>query len=302
MTFTAFLLIFGSAVTHATWNLLAKKRKMGLAFYAIICTMGALIWGHVQFWTPVKIFSLPPSFWGVIAGTVFFDIFYGVGIILIYKKMEMASAYPVMRSLPIVLTALFTTLLGLGNPLTWTAATGFLIVFTGALLMPLSRFSDFKPSQYWNKTSFLLLMAAMGTTGYTIFDSLGVKLIAKHYPEVSNAVRSMTYYSTRGIALSLFFWLVVLCVKEDREEAKEFFREKDFMPVVAGCFSSTTYILVLLAMNFVSNVSYVQVFRQLGLPVGMFAGVFFLKEKCTLTKIVGVSLILGGLTLSVLKF
>ncbi|MBR2904572.1 MAG: hypothetical protein IKC08_01615, partial [Lentisphaeria bacterium] len=113
MTFTAFLLIFGSAVTHATWNLLAKKRKMGLAFYAIICTMGALIWCHTQFWTPVKVFSLPPAFWGIIAGTVFFDIFYGVGIILIYKKMEMASAYPVMRSLPIVLTALFTTLLGL---------------------------------------------------------------------------------------------------------------------------------------------------------------------------------------------
>ena len=63
MTFTAFLLIFGSAVTHATWNLLAKKRKMGLAFYAIICTMGALIWAHVQFWTPVKVFSLPPAFW-----------------------------------------------------------------------------------------------------------------------------------------------------------------------------------------------------------------------------------------------
>ena len=95
---------------------------------------------------------------------------------------------------------------------------------------------------------------------------------------------------------------MVLCVKEDREEAKEFFRTKDFMPLIAGCFSSTTYILVLLAMNFVSNVAYVQVFRQLGLPVGMFAGVFFLKEKCTATKIVGVSLILGGLTLSVLKF
>lgn len=302
MTFTAFLLIFGSTVTHATWNLLAKKRKMGLAFYAIICSMGALIWAHVQFWTPIKVFSLPAEFWYYIAGTVFFDTFYGVGIILIYKKMEMASAYPVMRSLPIVLTALFTTLIGLGKPLTPLAALGFLIVFAGALFMPLSRFSDFKPSQYWNRNSFLLLMAAMGTTGYTIFDSLGVKCIGKHFPLVSNTVRSLTYYSLRGIALSLFFWLIVLCVKEDRNEAKKFFTTKDFMPLVAGCFSSTTYILVLLAMNFVSNVSYVQVFRQLGLPVGMFAGIFILKEKCTLTKIVGVSLILGGLTLSVLKF
>lgn len=302
MTFTAFLLIFSSAVTHATWNLLAKKRKMGLAFYAVLCTMGAVIWSHVQFWTPVKIFSLPGEFWAVLAGTIAFDTLYGVSITVIYKKMEMASAYPVMRSLPIVFTALFTTLFGLGDPLTRTAIFGFLIVFAGALLMPLATFADFKLTQYENKGTLLLLAAALGTTGYTIFDSLGVKIVAKCFPEVSKTVCSLTYYSLRGIVLSLCFWGVTLCFREDRKEAKEFFMAKNLTPLVASLFSSSTYILVLLAMNFVTNVSYVQVFRQLGLPVGMFAGVFFLKEKCTLTKVTGVILILGGLVLSTLKF
>ena len=58
--------------------------------------------------------------------------------------------------------------------------------------------------------------------------------------------------------------------------------------------------LVLIAMNFVTNVSYVQAFRQIGLLIGMLEGIFILKEKCTVPKIVGITLILSGLVLSVL--
>ena len=65
-------------------------------------------------------------------------------------------------------------------------------------------------------------------------------------------------------------------------------------------FASLTYILVLIAMNFVTNVSYVQVFRQIGLILGLAMGIFILKEKCTVTKVVGVALILIGLALTVI--
>ena len=61
-----------------------------------------------------------------------------------------------------------------------------------------------------------------------------------------------------------------------------------------------TYILVLLAMNYVSNVSYVQGLRQLGLVIGMPEGVLILKERCTLTRVVGITLIVSGLVLTVL--
>ena len=65
---------------------------------------------------------------------------------------------------------------------------------------------------------------------------------------------------------------------------------------------SMTYTTVLIAMNYVDNVSYVQVFRQLGLIFGMAGGIFILKERFTFPKLIGVVLILSGLALTVLKY
>ncbi len=69
---------------------------------------------------------------------------------------------------------------------------------------------------------------------------------------------------------------------------------------LAGAIASATYVLVLLSMNYVTNVTYVSVFRQLGLPIGMLMGVVLLKEKCPPVKWVGVVLILTGLTVAIL--
>ena len=71
--------------------------------------------------------------------------------------------------------------------------------------------------------------------------------------------------------------------------------------ILAEILGSFSYALVLLAINYVTNVSYVQVLRQLGLPIGMGLGVLILKERCTVTKILGVILILSGLAISVFK-
>ena len=64
---------------------------------------------------------------------------------------------------------------------------------------------------------------------------------------------------------------------------------------MAGVFISLAYGLVLLAMCHVTNVSFVQAFRQMSLPLGVLAGILFLKESCTAGKIAGTALIVGGL-------
>ena len=53
-------------------------------------------------------------------------------------------------------------------------------------------------------------------------------------------------------------------------------------------------------MGFVTNVSFVQAFRQLSLPLGVFAGIVFLKESPAKPKLLGVALIVLGLILTVL--
>ena len=51
-------------------------------------------------------------------------------------------------------------------------------------------------------------------------------------------------------------------------------------------------------MGFVTNVSFVQVFRQMSLPLGVLAGIFLLKERCPPVKLAGISLVLLGLLLT----
>ena len=301
MTLTAFILIVLSAGLHASWNMVARKNRMTVPFYAVICTTAMLFWIHVQFWTPVTIWKMPGQFWLMLYASVCSDVIYCLGLMQIYKRMEMATAYPVMRALPIILTALATFVLGWGKPLTALSCIGFLIVFSGALLMPLNSFSDFKLSNYLNLNMLFILVVACGTTGYTIFDSQAQQVLKGCIPDISAPIRSLTYYSTRGMALSSTLWIVCLPFKSTRHDVLAFRDRKLLLQgMLAGLFASFSYTLVLCAMNYVTNVSYVQVFRQLGLPIGMCLGVLILKERCTLNKVVGLILILAGLAVSVI--
>ncbi len=300
MSFLAFILIFASAVTHVLWNLIAKKDHMSMGFYACLCTFGALAWCHVQFWTPVEIWKLPVTFWLCMAGVVASEFLYCCGLTLTYRKLDMVTAYPLVRAFPILLTALITSLTGLGTHLSWQACTGFAVVFAGVLLIPLAKLSDFSLRQYCRTSTLLVLMAAGGTTGYTVLDSLAQQILRENAgPEIVSTVISMSYYSTRSITLASCMWCATLCFRSGREVIRQIWRDRNWHVIVAGICGSSTYVLVLVAMNFVTNVAYVQTFRQLGLPVGMLGGVLILKEKSAPVKWVGVALILSGLAFSV---
>ena len=142
MTVTAFVLIVLSAGLHASWNMVAKRNRMTIPFYTLITLTATLIWIHVMVWTPVAVLGLPLKFWLMLFASVSFEAVYCAGMMQTYKRMEMATAYPIMRALPIILTALATNMLGWGKALGPFSCLGFLIVFIVALLMPLDSFSE----------------------------------------------------------------------------------------------------------------------------------------------------------------
>ncbi|MBE6358182.1 MAG: hypothetical protein E7057_02915 [Lentisphaerae bacterium] len=305
MTWTAFFLIITSATLHASWNMLAKKYHMTLPFYAVICTTAMMMWLHVQFWTPVPIWSMSWQFWASVAGSVCSDaLLYCGALVMVYRLMDMSSAYPMMRSLPLLLTVGVTAIFGMGKPLTACAVCGMVLVFLGCMSMPLKKFSDFDIRCYFKKNMFFVLLAACGTTGYTVFDSLSQDIMKAAVVDagmsISKPVLSLSYYSTRGIVLSSTLMVLAWGIPRQRKHFKEMWKECKWAPFAAGIFASLTYVLVLISMNYVDNVSYVQVFRQLGMLIGLLAGIFVLKEKGSLPKYVGGVLIVTGLILSVL--
>lgn len=300
MTIFAFLLIVFSAGLHASWNLLAKRSTMSVAFYAVICMTAASFWLHTQFWTPVNVPGLPWLFFLYVLCSITSDLCYCLGLVRAYRTMEMSTAYPMMRSLPLLLTAAVTSLAGWGAPLTPLALLGMGIVFVGCLMMPMKDFSSFQWKDYLSSKMFFIFLVACGTTGYTIFDSQAQHVLREVYPDLAKPVVSMTFYSTRGICLSTLMGLAVLLIPGEKKNFAKFFKERDWKPFAAGAFASLTYITVLMAMNYVTNVSYVQVFRQLGLIFGLLGGIFILKERPTLPKFIGVALIITGLVITVL--
>lgn len=300
MSLFAFLLIVFSAGLHATWNLLAKRSTMSVAFYAVICMTAASFWLHVQLWTPVDVPHLPKLFFVYVLGSITFDLCYCLGLVRAYRTMEMSTAYPMMRSLPLLLTAAVTSLSGWGAPLTPLALLGMGIVFVGCMMMPMKDFSSFKWKDYLSSRMFFIFLVACGTTGYTIFDNQAQHVLREAYPDLAKPVVSMTFYSTRGICLSTLMGIAVLLFPGEKKNFAAFFKERNWMPFAAGAFASLTYITVLMAMNYVTNVSYVQVFRQLGLIFGLLGGIFILKERPSLPKFIGVALIISGLIITVL--
>jgi drug/metabolite transporter (DMT)-like permease len=300
MSLAAFIMIALSACSHATWNLLAKKSTMTFAFYTAICLTCTMIWLHTQFWTSVEVLALPWRFWLFTWLSVASDMTYLLGLIYAYRKMEISTAYPMMRALPLPLTALLTLLFGIGSKLSVYALTGMAIVFAGCLLIPLKQLSHFKLRNYLNSSMIFILVVACGTTGYTLCDKLAQGAMATAVTGLPKPMVALTYYSTRGICLASALLLVTFSVPVIRQDFLDFFRKRNYMPVLAGLFASMTYVLVLLAMNYVSNVSFVQVFRQIGLIFGVAGGVIFFKESLTLPKLLGMGLIFTGLVISVL--
>jgi uncharacterized membrane protein len=64
---------------------------------------------------------------------------------------------------------------------------------------------------------------------------------------------------------------------------------------LTGFLITSTYGLVLLAMNYASNVSYIAAFRQLSIPLAAILGFIVQKEPATLPKLVGIMLVFSGL-------
>ena len=300
MSFLAFLLIVFSAGLHASWNLIAKRSSMSVAFYTVICMTSALLWLHMQFWTPVAVWHLPRLFFFYLICSVFCGLCYSLALVRAYRTMEMSTAYPMMRALPLLIVAAVTSLPGWGKPLTMLAHFGMAIVFVGCLVMPLSDFSHFKIRNYLNANMFYILVVAGGTAGYTLFDSQAQGVLRAAYPDLAKPLVSMTFYSTRGIFMTTLMSLAVLAIPGERVNFVNFFKKREWTPFLAGLIASLTYVTVLMAMNYVTNVSYVQVFRQLGLVFGLLGGIVILKERCTAPKITGVALIITGLIITVL--
>ncbi|NLZ62860.1 MAG: hypothetical protein GX902_03530 [Lentisphaerae bacterium] len=295
MTLTAFFLILVSAFLHAGWNFISKKSVPSLAFYSLSCGTAALLWLLPFLASDFSCARMSGRFWLLTGTSIFFEILYVAGLAYSYRLSDISLVYPLARALPLLLTAAVTAVFNLGSrQMGPQELLGMGIVFCGCLMMPLQRFRDFRLSSYCNIVIVFILLAAIGTTGYTVVDSVAMAEIQAVYQRQSITLSiAYLFFIEAGIALGT--GLLAVCRRSERQEFSRLVRLKS--PFLTGICSSSAYVLILLSMNFVSNVCYVQAFRQISLPLGVLAGILILKESHGLPKILGTTLIVLGLLL-----
>ena len=258
----------------------------------------ALIWFGFFLHSGIPCSALPGRFWRILAFSWFGEMLYCIGLAYGYRRGDISLVYPLGRSLPVLLTAAVTISFGLGKTPDAFALGGMALISIGCLFLPLKSFREFHWKTYCTPLLFFVLLIAAGVTVYTIFDSEAAKIL-KELPDNhdSRLVTSLFYLFLVESGLAAVLGLFVLTQKQERAEFKRLFLKTPW-PHITGVFSSSAYALILLAMPLVTNVSYIQAFRQMSLPLGVLAGVFILKEACGQVKLFGIILIVIGLIAS----
>ena len=294
MTLTAFVLIFFSVFLHAAWNTISKSVKPSMAFYLIMTVTAMLIWLPFLIFGKWNPFDMPLRFWLLMLFSIIGEVVYMLGLARAYSKSDISLVYPVARALPVLMVPAVTLIFGLGSKTPdWNAYLGMLVITIGCLVMPLKKFSDFSLKPYCNSVIGFIVLAAVGTTMYTILDSITVAMVQEQMGRKNMLdIFSLLFFVEGGLTVGEL--MVVAFDKKERRILKTLVF-KSIYPELAGCCSSCAYALILLAMGYVTNVSYLQAFRQMSLPVGFFAGLFILKEKGSMPKYVGMFLIFAGL-------
>ena len=291
-------LLILSALIHALWNLISKRDHPTLAYFLAANNFGVLfvIPFVLPFWDLVII--LPPLVWTCILCSGFFLTVYMAGLAGAYQAGDMSIAYPLARALPVLFVTAATWILDLGKPVSIGFLAGAILVVIGCFMLPMRPGYRFKLRNYINVSCMMAVLAAAGISGYTMVDHEALRYL-RNLPATpfSSVTATLVYMALEAVSCSFWMMIFVLMRGSERRYFKEVMDRYKISAALTGGGIYLTYGLVLLAMNYVSNVSYVAAFRQLSIPLGAVLGMAVLREPAYSVKIFGILVVFSGLVL-----
>jgi len=298
MTLIALVLLLISAFTHAGWNFILKKEHPTVSFFLPAHVIGEVFVLPILPFYWHKIPLIPPSVWLFMVISGFFLALYMTALAGAYRTGDMSIAYPLARSLPVIIVTLGTIFLGKGHEISGLFIIGMMMVVGGCLLLPMKALGDFRSRNYLNLSCMLAVLAAMGISVYTMVDDEALRQL-RQLPGMPFTPLNATlvYIVLEGISVSFWVGLFVFASSKERKSLIEVLRSYKGAATLTGIGIFLTYGLVLASMNYVTNVSYVAAFRQLSIPLGALFGIVLLKEPRYGPKVLGAALIFVGLVL-----
>ena len=298
MTTTAAILLLISAFTHAGWNFISKKEHPTQAFYLVANTIGVICILPILIYYRGFVHFVPSSVWVIVVLSGFFLAAYLEALAGAYRAGDISIAYPLARSLPVILVFLLTLIPGKGQPLSAWFLIGIIIIVAGCIILPLKAMGEFQLRRYINKCCFLAVLAAAGIAAYTVADDVALRHLRELPGKPMGPIEgTLIYMVLEGISCSLWQGLFVLLSSRERQYMPEVLQSYRGAAATTGVGIYLGWGLVLISMNFVTNISYVAAFRQLSIPLGAMFGMLFLKEPRYRPKLIGIVAIFIGLVL-----
>ena len=294
----AVALVVVSAFLHAAWNFHGKSRHPSAAFFLIATAAGALALLPVLLFFVPALATIPARVWALLVLTGFFLAIYYTALATAYKVGDMSLAYPLARSLPVIFATIVTLTFGLGGRIGEVALLGFALIVIGCVLLPMKRLGELRLKHYLNGCCLLAVLAAVGTAGYSITDDSALDTL-RDLPgkPLTTVTAPLLYIALQSLTSSLWLALFLVPFRVQRRQIAEVLRTAKLSAALMGTLIWFTYTLVLAAMAFAENVSYIVALRQLSIPIGAVLAIVLLKEPCPRAKALGLAVMLMGLVL-----
>lgn len=313
MSLIAILLISVSAIAHASWNFLGKRQNSSATYFWLASLAATLLLAPALVYHAAMFPKIPLSVWLYLGLAGLFQTTYYIGLANAYQQGDLSVAYPLARAIPVLLIAAIRLAIG-SQQIQPAGLVGMAAVATGCLLIPLPGFSSLRPAHFLNRCSLFALLAAVGTTGYTLVDDQALRILRSIFllPQanlvaLNNTQITIFYIGLESLATTLALGIYIVMVPQERKQLSQVLHPhrtqqpenslpfSTWLAAVSGVIITGAYALVLGAMAYVRDVSYVSAFRQLSIPLGALLGLLIQKEPAYPPRIAGLGLIVSGL-------
>ncbi len=282
MTTVAFVLVIGSAISHATWNFLVKRSNDKSAF---LWSLGIV--SFAVFLLPAAVFAWVDGIGarGLMFGAVsaLLHGVYGLALSRSYQLGDLSTVYPISRGMAPALVPLAAVLL-LDERASVAAAFGIALVVAGiyAINIEARSLRDLiQPLRALNRPAVrVAFLTGALIASYSLWD----KTALDHLSPVT-----LNQFAIAG-------WLLVLAplaLRSSGGPVRGEWRQGGGSILAAGVLAPLGYIMVLAALT-TSRISYVAPAREMGIVLGAVLGLVFLGEGYGTWRILGSILILAG--------
>ncbi|MBK8903875.1 MAG: multidrug DMT transporter permease [Anaerolineaceae bacterium] len=300
MSLIAAALIVVSAFMHAGWNFVSKRQNPSLAYFFITAVSASLLVSPILIWHRLVLPLIPFSVWVLVIGTGLSQMIYFIGLGTAYRHGDISLAYPLARALPVLMVAGISFLLGNGRAISQLSLTGMVLITVGCIMLPLPHFKKVKLREYVDIVYLMALLAAVGTTGYTILDDQALRQLRNITAlPLSSSEITLLFIPLQTGSTAVMLGLATLLNPVERRQLRPMLKNRPLVvsAVFTGIAIMSTYGLVLAAMAYVTDVSYVAAFRQLSIPIGAVLGLTLQQEPRYRPKLLGIGIVSIGLVL-----